>query len=203
MQNGGFKTALRLMAILAVMAGMLTILGCPSDEEAEVQVAASNAVIPANATTVRAIEGQTFSFPNGAAALAGLAPELATQPVTLAFSNTAAATPTFTLTSAGRTATGTTRFGSCTFTVTSSNIPGVNVGEQLTVNVCQVNAQTGGVQATGQATTVQILLQLGITPSQANQASVSIDPNSGVVTINNVNTGVSVTLVVQTGAAGG
>jgi len=197
MQNWGFKTVFRLMAIVGVLAGMLTILGCPSEDE-EVLVAGSNTVIPANSTTVRAIEGQTFSFPNGVPALAGLDQSLATQPVTMAVTPTA-----FTLTSAGRTATGTTTFGSCIFTVQTSNIPGVNPGEQITVNPCQVNAQTGGVQATGQATTVQILLQLGVTPSAANQASVSIDSTTGVVTVNNVNTGVSVTLVVATGASGG
>jgi hypothetical protein len=77
------------------------------------------------------------------------------------------------------------------------------VGQQITVNTCQYIVSTGGVQATGNATTVQILLQLGLTPSAVNQASVSIDPTTGVVTVNNVSTGVAVTLVVSTGTSGG
>lgn len=89
-------------------------------------------------------------------------------------------------------------FASCIFTVTSSNLPGVQVGNQITVNPCQYVVATGGVQATGQATTVQILLKLGIVPSAANQASVAINPTPGIVTVNNVNTGISVKLQVTT-----
>jgi len=55
------------------------------------------------------------------------------------------------------------------------------------------------VQATGRATVVQILLQLGLVPSRANQANVAIDPTTGTVTVNNVNTGLTVTLHALTG----
>jgi hypothetical protein len=210
MQNWGFKTVFRLMAIIGVMAGMLTIFACAADDEPlpepipvippAPKVAASSTTVPVNATTVRALENQPFVMPTGA--FAGTA--LAGQTTTVRFTNTATATPTGTITTAsGGTATGNTTFGSCIFTITSSNIPGVTVGQTITVNPCQYVVATGGVQATGNATTVQILLQLGIVPSAANQASVAIDPNTGVVTVNNVNTGVSVTLVVSTGTSGG
>jgi hypothetical protein len=193
------KTALRFMALVGVMAGMFTIVGCGGGED-ETQVAATNTTVPINSNTVKAIDGQTFTLPAGA--FSGVA-ALASQSTSVRFTNTSAATPTATITAANGTATGNTTFGSCIFTITTSTIPGVTVGQQITVNPCQYNVQTQGVQATGQATTVNILLQLGIVPSAANQASVSIDPTTGVVTVNNVSTGVAVTLVVSTGSTGG
>lgn len=205
MKNWSLKKAFRVTAIVGVLGGMLTILGCPSGNDINevpppVPVASTNVVVPVTAATVQALEGKSFALPAGAFANV---PALATQPVTVTFTGTTTAAPTGTLVAANGTATGTTTFGSCIFTITTSTIPGVTVGQQITVNPCQYNVSTGGVQATGQATTVQILLQLGIIPSAANQASVSIDPTTGVVTVNNVNTGVNVTLVIATGAAGG
>lgn len=206
MKNWGLKTAFRLVTIVGVLAGMLTIYGCSGGggggEEAppSVPVASTNVVVPVTAATVQAIENLPFALPAGAFANV---PALATQATTVRITGTTTATPTGTITAANGTATGTTTFGSCIFTITTSTIPGVTVGEQITVNPCQYVVSTGGVQATGNATTVQILLQLGITPSAANQASVSIDPNTGVVIVNNVNTGTNVTLVISTGAAGG
>ena len=199
------------VALVGVLGGVLTFSGCGSgsDEPAPApKVAANDTTVIASANTLKAVEGQTFTFPSGAA----LAPALAGQTTTLTFTNTASATPTATFSASSvvgtnpllpASATGTTAFGSCLFTITSSNIPGVSVTDVITVNPCQYIVSTGGVQATGNATTVQILLQLGIIPSAANQASVSINPDTGVVTVNNVSTGVSVTLVVATGATGG
>jgi len=195
------------VALVGVLGGVLTFSGCGSGgDEPAPTVAANDSTVPANANTLKAVEGQTFTFASGAA----LAPALAGQTTALTFTNTASATPTATFSAPSVTgtdgqparATGTTTFGSCIFTMTSTNIAGTSVGQQITVNPCSFNVKTKGLQATGQATTVQILLQLGITPSAANQASVSINPDTGVVTVNNVSTGVSVTLVVATGATG-
>lgn len=61
--------------------------------------------------------------------------------------------------------------------------PGPQVGQRITVNPCSLGP--AGIRTVGQATTVQILLQLGMVPSAANQAAVSINP-TGVVTVNNV-----------------
>lgn len=81
------------------------------------------------------------------------------------------------------------------------------MGDTITVDPCQVDVETGGVAATGQATTVQILLQLGIIPSEPNQTTVTTNPTTGQVTvINPILGGVvvpgSVTLVPVTGAPG-
>lgn len=209
---------LRLMAVLGVLVGALTVLGCGGGEEqaAPVQVVPSGTVtqVPLATTTVQAVAAQTFSFPTGGAAIS---PALANQPITLAFTNTASATPTATVIAPnvrgtdgqlGARFSATTTFGSCTFVVTTSTFPpgtGPQVGDTITVNPCQLNVSTGGVQATGQATTVQVLLQLGAIPSAENQSTVSINPTTGVVTVNNVTlpAGVgTVTLIPVTGAPG-
>jgi len=163
-------------------------------------VASANTVVPVTAATVQALEAKPFALPAGAFASV---PALATQAVTVTFTGTTTASPTGTIVAANGTAAGKATFGSCIFTITTSTIPGVTVGQQITVNPCQYNVSTGGVQATGQATTVNILLQVGLVPSAAQQAQVSINPSTGVVTVNNVSTGQSVTLVIATGAGGG
>ncbi len=182
----------RLMVVLSLVA---SVAACDDEEPRAASVAKENAKIPMSAMTAKAIEGTEFSFTQPV-------PMLSPTPFKLKFTMTAATAPAFDMTVGSTKAAGTTRFGSCIFTVTSSNIPGVTQGQQITVNPCQYVVSTGGVHANGQATTVQILLQLGLIPSAPNQASVSIDPSSGVVTVNNVNTGVSVQLGVSTGSVG-
>ena len=221
MQHWGWSTTgVRRLAIAGVLAGMVLILGCGGGdgEEDTTKVAASDtatATPAALAQTVKALDRQPFTFPNGAAVAASggcqpPCPALATQALTVTFTDTAAPTPTATITAPEVTGTdgqpasfaGATTFGSCTFVVTASTFPagrGPQRGNTITVNPCQVNIKTGGVQATGRATVVQILLQLGLVPSRANQANVAIDPTTGTVTVNNVNTGLTVTLHALTG----
>jgi len=97
-----------------------------------------------------------------------------------------------------------TTFGSCTFLVTVSTfpLPGPQVGDRFTVNPCQYNVETQDLEATGKATSVHILLKLGLTPSAAQQAQVSIDSATGGVVVNKINTGQSVTLQAVTGSTG-
>src|SRR5437016_7769799 len=123
MQHWGLsKTVLRLMAIVGVLAGMLTILGCPDNEQG-VLVAQGNATIPITATKLRALDnalGITITFTSGTVLGAQATPAT---PVLLTFTNTAAAAPNFTLTSQTRSATGTMAFpasGQCTFNVQAS-----------------------------------------------------------------------------------
>lgn len=187
----------RLTVSAAACVGVLALTQCKSDSTAPGKVAAANVVAPISTSTVAAVSGQTFTFPGGGAALS---PALAGQTISLTFSNTTAANPTTTVTSAAGSFTASTSFGSCIFTVSTSTIPGITVGQVITVNPCQLNVQTGGVQATGQATTVNILLQLGLTPSAPQQSQVTINPTTGTVTVNGVNTG-TVTLTPVTGGA--
>lgn len=175
----------RWIAGIAVGVMALTLAQCKKSPTApEKKVAAQNLVTNVSSTVVPALEATPFTFPNGGGALS---PALNGQTFTLTFSNTSAATPTATVTVAGGGGfTATTTFGSCIFRITTSTNPQIVVGSTITVNPCQVNVQTGGIVATGQATTVQILLQLGVVPSAANQAAVSINPTTGVVTVNGV-----------------
>ncbi len=194
----GSRTIVRSLAIVGVMAGMLTMTGCGGGDD-EAKFAQGNVAVPLNKDTVKAIDNQAFTAPSGAFAAV---PALATQQTTLRFTNTATAPIGTIMAANGNTASGPATFGSCIFTIQQSNIPGITVGQTITVNPCEYNVITGGVEATGQPTTVNILLRLGQTSSAAVQTQVSIDPATGIVTVNNVNTGVSVLLVV-TGTTGG
>ncbi len=206
------RTMLHLMTV-GVLAGAVTLLGCPGGEEqVQPKVAASDVTIPITSTVVRALENQPFTFSSGEA----LSPALANQPVALTFTNTAVATPTFTVTAPNvrgtdgnpARATGTTGFGSCTFSVASSTFAagpppaGPQVGQTITVSLCRVNAATGGIQ-TGRLSPVEIRMELGLTSSQFRLADIVINSATGEVTLNNVATGQTVTLQVVTGTVGG
>jgi hypothetical protein len=194
------------MAVVGVLVGALTVLGCPGgDEGTPTGVATHDATIPVTSTTVQSLEDQTFTFESGSA----LSPALAEQPVALTFTNTAAATPTATVTAPnvpgtdGHPAhfTSNLTFGSCTFVVTVStfDLPGPQVGDKITVNPCSFDVATGSIR-TNHGTLVNILVRLGLIPSRAQQAEVSIDAD-GVVTVNGVDTGFAVLVV--TGTEGG
>ena len=208
MQTWGFsKTVLRLTAIVGVLAGMLTILSCGGGEE-HARVASSNATVPINATTDNTIDSQTLTFSSGTVLGAAA-------PVTLSFTNTTAATPTFTLISGtgatARTATGTVAFSTntagqavCTFTVTSSNfVPGQGpqANTSITVAPCNINLTTLGVLC-GLPVQVNVTVTLGTTTSAVFTGTVLIDCATGVIALNGVSTGVSVALTV-TGVTGG
>lgn len=211
MQHWGFSTVvLRLMAIVGVLAGMLTMAGCPGGEQA--RVAASNAIVPLSATTDDVLNGQTLTFTSGTVLGAAA-------PVTLTFTNTTAATPNFTLISGAgataRTATGTVAFSTnaagqavCTFTVQTSNfgnplaVPGPLAGAVITVTPCNINLATLGVPC-GQSVAVNVTVTLGTSTSSSFSATVIIDCTTGIITLNGVNTGVSVVLQTTGGSGAG
>lgn len=207
MQHRDFRrVVLRLMAVVGVLVGALTVLGCSDgDEGTSAGVATHDANIPVTSRTVQSLEDQTFTFETGSA----LSPALAGQPVALTFTNTAAATPTATVTAPnargtdGRPAhfTSNLTFGSCTFVVIESTFdpPGPQEGDRITVNPCSFDVATGNIR-TNHGTLVNILVRLGFIPSRAQQANVVIDAD-GVVTVNGVVTGFAVLVV--TGTEGG
>jgi len=197
-----YSVVLRLMTVVGVLAGALTVVGCSggdnssSSQAGTVLVAKNDVVIPVTTETVPAIENQTFTFPPVSSA-ESLTPALANQPIAVTFTDTTSATPTATITAPNITGTdgqpasfsGPTEFGSCTFVVTKSTFPpgqGPQVGDKITVDPCRVSARTGGITVNGNATVVQILLALGATPSRANLGTVVIDPATGHVTLNGV-----------------
>lgn len=200
MKLGKIHVLITAVAITALVAAC----GGGGDSAPEpVKVAASDLTLTTSAATGAAImtaavppgTSATFNFPTGV-------PELGVTGDTKLVIQTGSGTSptqTFSVTSAGGTYSGDLTYGSCIFTIKASTDPTHPVGTRITVNPCAVVVSTGGIRATGQATTVQILLQLGIVPSARNQALVSIDPATGVVTLNNTSTGASITLNVVTG----
>ena len=190
------SVVLRLMVVVGVLAGALTVLGCsggdnsPSSNQAgTVLVAKNDLAVPVTTETVPALENQKFTFDSGEA----LTPALANQPIAVTFTDTTSATPTVTVTAPNIIGTdgqpasfsAAVEFGSCTFKVKTSTFapPGPQVGKTIKVDPCKVNLMTGGITVQGNATKVQILLLLGFSPSLANQVTVVIDPTTGKVTI--------------------
>ena len=114
------KTLLSLGVVLTI-AGSLTLLGC----------AATN-----GQAEVEDVNNKSFTFANGAV----FHPGLAGAPATLQFTDNA---NTFTLASAGGTATGGNRFGSCILTVASSTYTpgtGPQVNDVIILNPCSFDS---------------------------------------------------------------
>src|SRR2546430_208799 len=111
------RQALFSLGALLTMAGALMLWGCTST--------------PGQAT-VDDVNNTAFTFPNGAV----FHPALANVATTLEFINNAT---TFILSSAGGTATGNNRFGSCILTVTNSTYTsgtGPQVNDVITSSTC-------------------------------------------------------------------
>lgn len=127
----GLSVALLAIAGLGV--------ACKKSTDAPVKVAAANAVLPMNTNDSKALTGEVFKFPTGAAVLF---PSMAGQALTLSFSTPAsggATTASGTVTSSSGTVTPWTAsvvFGSCTFNVTApSNLAGTVFIQNCTATV--------------------------------------------------------------------
>ncbi|MEJ8837930.1 hypothetical protein [Ramlibacter sp. AN1133] len=179
--------------LLCIAALAVTLAGCGGGGDDQLMVAASNTTLAANATTTSAVVQTPFSFPNG---VTGLGTTAAT---TVTFT-TASATPGFSISSGGNTATGTTTFGSCIFAVTASNFPAghrLALGQTVTVNPCNLNVNTAGAVANGVATSRSVALLLGAAASAGSSVIVAVTAG-GALTLNGNNVG-TVTLTPLTG----
>lgn len=169
--------------------------GCWLDSpEPPVSVATSDAVSAVKATTVTAVVNNAFTFSSGVSAFG------TSSSTSVTFTSASA----FSIASGGNTATGTTTYGSCIFTVATSTFPASSplaAGKVVTVEPCQITSKVSGQQPSATATSTPTLLVLGT----ANSATVSlptiIEP-SGNVIINGTSVG-TVTLAPTTGATGG
>ena len=120
----------------------------------------SNTLALVTAKTVGAVVNEPFTFADGV-------PDFGTTvPTTFAFTSTGES-PTFSISAGGATATGTTKFGSCTFTVTPSSFPAFPAGSKLAVGqsvsfkTCQLNAATSGGSANGSESGREVKFVLG------------------------------------------
>jgi len=198
-------------AVVIVAVSSLTLLSCGGSDQTTQNV---NQTIPLNATSAgngstAIVNGQTFTGISGAVLAANAqpaAPQLANQTVSLGFGNVSGSTGTFSLTGQNVTATGNTRFASCTFTVTTSNNAAVlAVGTVITIGNCNVFVTATGVpvgQVTGTGGT--ITLSLNGTTSQPINTTVALQDDGTIVVTNGVGTAV-VTFVISTatGTSGG
>lgn len=127
------KTLFILEALLTI-AGALTLFGCTGTD---------------GQATADEVNNKAFTFPNGAV----FQPALANVATTLEFTNKAA---NFTLSSAGGTATGNSRFGSCILTVANSTYTpgtGPQVNDVITLNPCDFDSTNRTLMVANGSTT--------------------------------------------------
>jgi hypothetical protein len=163
-------------------------------------VAAADTTVGVTSTVTGAVVSTAFSFPSGVTSFGTTS---ATTATTVAFNDTSA-TPAFTISSGGNTATGTTTFGSCIFTIASSDFLApspLTAGNTITVNPCNININTRRQVANGVGQSRSVALVLGAAASSGTSINVSVTP-SGQVTLNGAGVGM-VTLQAGTGATGG
>lgn len=170
------------------------VAGCGGSDGGAPLVAASDTVLPTNGTTASAVAQTTFTFDNGVA-------EFGTNAATDVTFTSASATPAFSISSGGNTATGTTTFGSCHFAVTTSNYPAghpLAQGNTVTVNPCNLKVGTAGAIANGVGSSRAVALVLGAAYSANATIVVGVNPG-GQLTLNGNIVGV-VTLTPLTGS---
>jgi len=198
---------MRYLVVVCALVSAFVMVGCGGDGDDDgtttTSTVSSPQSVPANATTVQAVVGQQFIIPDGSA----FSPGLPSTPLTLTLNTPS----TFTVTGGG-TATGTVAFGSCAFTVSTSNIAGLAPGTAIqTFTLCNfvVTATTqltvGG--APGQATVILQLGRNGVVLINASfPAGVTITVSitaTGQLILNNVPTGVFVPGTTGTTGTGG
>lgn len=183
------KASLKWVLSATVAAAMLAACGGGSDPVA----VAANSTLATNATSASAVSSVPFSFPAGVA-------ELGTTAATTVTFTSAGATPGFSVTSGGNTATGTTTFGSCIFNIAESSFPSTHPmgkGKTVTVNPCNLSINTTGATANGVATSRSVALLLGAAASAGSSVTVAVNAG-GALTLNGKTAG-TVTLVLSTG----
>lgn len=170
----------------AALAAAVVVAACGGGGgDAPAAVAATNAAVPASKTTVAALSGATVNFPAvPALGTTGTTTLKIETPVVGTGASATIGTPTFTLTSAGNTASGEMSFGSCIFIIRASTFPAdhpLALGKTLTVNPCETDIGTSGAPADGSTRAFDASLQLGNTNSQPVTVPVTLQPNGGII----------------------
>jgi hypothetical protein len=184
----------KLILVLAAIVSSVTLVACGGGDDPAPAVVATNTDVATNANTAAAVANLPFVFPSGV-------PELGTTAsTTLSFTNTAT-TPAFAIASGGMQAQGTTTFGSCIFVITQSTFPAghrLALGQTITVNPCNIRANTAGKSNNGVAENRAVSLILGAALSQGVTVTINVN-EGGQLTINGRDVG-TVTLTPVTGS---
>lgn len=171
-------------ALGLTLAAGLAACGGGNDAPAVVTVASADKTATISATdtvtstaVVTAVLNKTFTFP--------AVTELGTSAATTLVLSGSGASPTFSIGSDGKTASGTMGFGSCIFTITTSDFVAPHklaAGEKVTVDPCALDVKTGGDTATATATDTPTVFVLGTTESAEVVLPVAVSP-TGTVTV--------------------
>jgi hypothetical protein len=185
----------KLMAGLVMAGGVMALVGCGGGGAPDLVTKASeNLTVKATAASVQAIDGTSFSFPNGV-------PAFGTTAATTFEIGGTAAQPTYSVASGGNTASGNLDFGSCILNLTKSSFLPTSPlaqGGKLTVPTCTFTVGTSGAVADGVARNRTITLTIGTANSNGVQKLVTIS-ETGEVTVDGVIVG-NVTVEVSTGS---
>jgi hypothetical protein len=199
--------ALGKLALGLTLAAALGACGGGGDDApAAVKVSSADAKSAVTAATVAALFSTTPIVASFAIGFSGTDNTTADNPVAVAGPTTvsftsSSATPSFAITNGGKTATGTTTFGSCIFTVTASTFPPESplaAGKVVKVNPCSLTASTSGANADGLPVERNVVLVLGTASSEPVRLVITINAD-GTVLIGTTSLG-SVTLTAATGA---
>lgn len=163
----------KVFLFAASAAALLTLAACGGGgDSSSTQVAASDLKVSASPTTTEAMANQVFTFESGIAALGtdGTATDLT-------FTNGTS----FSASAGGKTATGTTGYGSCIFTVkTTTFAPSHPLGQVDTphrIDPCEIEIQSRGVAATGVPASANARLVLANLASRNITAAIRVLPD--------------------------
>ena len=200
------------LAISMALVATLAACGGSSDSPV-VNVATSNTTVTATPATAAAattafvaVASPTapVTFSNGFSGTSATGATVAvTGTTTVAFVGGTATAPGFSMTNGGKTATGITTFGSCTFTFASTSPFAADhpwgPGKTLKVDPCSLSIPTAGTVA-GSTATKTVTLTFGTTSGTAS-VPVTVATN-GSVSVGGTTVG-TVTVGAATGATGG
>lgn len=187
------KAAFRMMTVLAIC-GSLVLVGCPSDDNDEQTRPVNGVNVNLNAADIAALNGETFTFTNGVG-------DFGTAAGTDVAFTTANGATTAQITSGGDTADTAVTFGSCIFTVGENGLGELlPPGTVVTVQPCRIQITAGNVPEGGEVDGEAVLI-FGDDESEPEIVTVSIDAN-GRISVNGVDTGVTVSATGSTGSTG-
>lgn len=162
-------------AASAVTLLVLAACGGGGADAPSAQVATSDVKVGASPTTTEAMANQTFTFEGGIAAFG----------TTTATDLTFTSGTSFSASADGKTATGTTGYGSCIFTVkTTSFAPTHPLGQVDTphrIHPCEIEIQARGVAATGVPASANARLVLANLASRNITAAIRILPDGQLI----------------------